>query len=482
MKPINPKFDRTRKFPEKLYAVACDPNIDFIRWSATGKAIIVNEKEFESRIMDVCPGLVQSDAFDNFRRQLREYQFECRYINMPFQYDYEFIHPQFQYQREDLLHMVKTRRRVMRLSQSALEDDPSPPRKQRRGSLMYARRRSSNCGNPNCHFHHQGMSPSPVQPCSHGSQWQYPGGYGGGDAPCGGGGGMYHPHSTPTNCNHHHWPNPHQQHGFACNHMGCSGNSASPDNSNCPTSSEEDHQAANAVVKEVASAQGWQLSSQNAQQQQGQQIWYAATPQTMLAAANWYQNQPASGITVNQAQGEAMTVEGEENQNAAAAVTTAINNDDGSGTSPAKNLAEANAQAAEKQRDSGEAGLTESGNGAEIAQQLLQHQDESQSHVKQEKQDENGHDGKGEPERGHLIQLPLMDAASSGAITVQLQQIQSLEAGRPYGGLQQHKPTTLSNMGLVQPLGTIYTQLENGGGDQLATIQLQQPDTLPQHL
>ena len=176
VKPINPKFDRTRKFPEKLYQVACDTKIDFIRWSATGKAIIVNEKEFERRVMADCPGLVQSDAFDNFRRQLREYQFECRYINMPFQYDYEFLHPEFQYEREDLLHRVKTRRRVMRLSQQG-HIDHSPPRKAMRhcrsGSFPTARRSVGSCGNPSCHQHH--LSPQ--------APWQYNGGYASGDAP-----------------------------------------------------------------------------------------------------------------------------------------------------------------------------------------------------------------------------------------------------------------------------------------------------------
>ena len=46
---MNPNFDRTRKFPEKLYDAACDEASDFIRWSATGKAIVVNEKKFEKR-------------------------------------------------------------------------------------------------------------------------------------------------------------------------------------------------------------------------------------------------------------------------------------------------------------------------------------------------------------------------------------------------------------------------------------------------
>ena len=279
VKPVNPKFDRTRKFPEKLYAVACDPNIDFIRWSATGKAIIVNEKEFERRVMSDCPGLVQSDAFDNFRRQLREYQFDCRYINMPFQYDYEFLHPDFQYEREDLLHRVKTRRRVMRLSQSG-HPDASPPRKLMRRSSSFGRRSSrgaagigmGGCGNPSCH--HNIPPPPPPQ-----APWPYTAGgaYASGDAPL--------PSCTSMfpSCAAHvpQWAAP-QPHTYNCSHTAC-GSSSSPE------------AATHTPVVTTEDSQQWQG--------QGQQMWYTATstptPQALYAAANWYPHPqaPASSIT-----------------------------------------------------------------------------------------------------------------------------------------------------------------------------------------
>ncbi len=47
--PINPQFDRTRKFPEKLYEICCDPNLKFLVWSGNGHAILVNSIQFEKK-------------------------------------------------------------------------------------------------------------------------------------------------------------------------------------------------------------------------------------------------------------------------------------------------------------------------------------------------------------------------------------------------------------------------------------------------
>ena len=108
IKPFNVSFDRTKKFPEKLWDALNDQSSDCLRWSTDGKSILVEDKKFTSDIMTRHPGLVQITSFTNFRRQLREYGFDW-YINN--KCEFEFTHPCFARESPDLLESMQSRRK-----------------------------------------------------------------------------------------------------------------------------------------------------------------------------------------------------------------------------------------------------------------------------------------------------------------------------------------------------------------------------------
>ena len=107
-KPFNAHFDRTKTFPEKLWAAVNDKQSDIISWSKDGKSIIVEDKLFVGEVMKFHPGLVQIASFTNFRRQLREYGFDW-YINN--KCEFEFSHPCFTRGRPELLRELQSRRK-----------------------------------------------------------------------------------------------------------------------------------------------------------------------------------------------------------------------------------------------------------------------------------------------------------------------------------------------------------------------------------
>ena len=107
-KPFNAHFDRTKTFPEKLWAAVNDKQSGIISWSKDGKSIIVEDKLFVGEVMKFHPGLVQIASFTNFRRQLREYGFDW-YINNTC--EFEFSHPCFTRGRPELLRELQSRRK-----------------------------------------------------------------------------------------------------------------------------------------------------------------------------------------------------------------------------------------------------------------------------------------------------------------------------------------------------------------------------------
>ena len=112
-KPFNCRFDRTKTFPEKLWAAVSDPHSDIISWSNDGNSIVVEDKLFVGEVMKHHPGLVQIASFTNFRRQLREYGFDW-YINS--KCEFEFSHPCFTRSRPELIRELQSRRKCSTLT------------------------------------------------------------------------------------------------------------------------------------------------------------------------------------------------------------------------------------------------------------------------------------------------------------------------------------------------------------------------------
>nr|KAG5705158.1 hypothetical protein BaRGS_030875 [Batillaria attramentaria] len=59
-------FDSKTQFPVKLYEVANDGYL--VKWNADGTSILVDEQDFEDKVMKCYPGFVQIPTFLNFRR------------------------------------------------------------------------------------------------------------------------------------------------------------------------------------------------------------------------------------------------------------------------------------------------------------------------------------------------------------------------------------------------------------------------------
>ena len=108
-KPVNALFDRSRKFPHKLWLAAHSEGCSIFRWSENGCTLLVCEKEFEDHVMTKYPDLVQVPSFVNFRRQLREYGFEW-HINSVND-EFEFHHPLFSRDNPKIIPKLHIRRR-----------------------------------------------------------------------------------------------------------------------------------------------------------------------------------------------------------------------------------------------------------------------------------------------------------------------------------------------------------------------------------
>lgn len=108
---IRLSMDPKERFPEKLYDVANDGYL--VSWNGCGDGVIVNEEEFENKVMKCYPGFVQISSFANFRRLFREYGFDWEIIDRSEKHShtFEFSHPSFKHGKGDLLCNIQTRRK-----------------------------------------------------------------------------------------------------------------------------------------------------------------------------------------------------------------------------------------------------------------------------------------------------------------------------------------------------------------------------------
>ena len=106
-------------FPRKLWDVLQqekDP-MGFLRWSRDGISVLVNDTKLEKKVMKTYPGLVKIPSFANFRRQMRWYGFDWEYnhdVGL-----FYFSHPNFQRDKEELLHLVSSKKQ--RVSKQSFE-------------------------------------------------------------------------------------------------------------------------------------------------------------------------------------------------------------------------------------------------------------------------------------------------------------------------------------------------------------------------
>lgn len=108
---IRLRMDPKERFPEKVYDVANDGYL--ISWNGCGDGVVVNENEFERKVMRCYPGFVRISSFANLRRLFREYGFNWEIIDRPekHSYTFEFSHQSFQHGQRDMLCCIQTRRK-----------------------------------------------------------------------------------------------------------------------------------------------------------------------------------------------------------------------------------------------------------------------------------------------------------------------------------------------------------------------------------
>jgi hypothetical protein len=104
-------MDPKERFPEKVYDVANDGYL--VSWNGCGDGVVVNEKEFERKVMRCYPGFVKISSFANFRRLFREYGFDWEIIDRSekHSYTFEFSHQSFRHGHRDMLCDIQTRRK-----------------------------------------------------------------------------------------------------------------------------------------------------------------------------------------------------------------------------------------------------------------------------------------------------------------------------------------------------------------------------------
>lgn len=107
-------FDRLTHFPVKLWDVVNDENSKIFKWSEDGESFLVDEQQYEHKIMEQYPGFVQRSSFPNLRRLLREYSFKWKIIEQTG--EYEFSHPGFKQGQKEQLLSIMTKRKTQQVA------------------------------------------------------------------------------------------------------------------------------------------------------------------------------------------------------------------------------------------------------------------------------------------------------------------------------------------------------------------------------
>lgn len=100
-------------FPHKLYDAACSGK-NLIIWNDEKNGVVMNEQEYEMKIMSTHPQLVIIPTFANIRRQFREYNFNWSYL--PETNEFMFTHSCFVKDKPELLDLIVTRRKRARVN------------------------------------------------------------------------------------------------------------------------------------------------------------------------------------------------------------------------------------------------------------------------------------------------------------------------------------------------------------------------------
>jgi len=109
--------DNNFLFPHKLWDAASSGK-SLISWNEQGDGVVMNEREYEARVMTTYPDLVYIPTFLNIRRQFREYGFSWSYdAELD---EYMFTHRFFQRKSPELLSRVTTRRKRAKLCKPVL--------------------------------------------------------------------------------------------------------------------------------------------------------------------------------------------------------------------------------------------------------------------------------------------------------------------------------------------------------------------------
>lgn len=113
MSALRLSFGSQYKFPLKLYKVVEDGIL--IKWTNDGQGLIVEENDFEEKVMALYPGFVQVPTFHNLRRLFRDYNFKFRVLRRrkPHGAILELRHPFFTKHNVDkLIHVRKQNNRL----------------------------------------------------------------------------------------------------------------------------------------------------------------------------------------------------------------------------------------------------------------------------------------------------------------------------------------------------------------------------------